>query len=78
MSDHIEEVQLRALLSSPYFSLMVDETTDISIMKEMVLYARFVSSTGSVTSSFLKIIELSDGRAETVEEAILAYIMEKS
>ena len=78
MSGHIEEVQLRALLSSPYFSLMVDETTDISVMKEMVLYARFVSSTSSVTSYFLKIIELSDGRAETVEEAILAYLMEKS
>ena len=72
MSDQIESVQLKALLSSPYYSIMVDETTDISFVKEMVLYARFISCTdGTIVTSFLKIVELSDGRAETVEEAIL-------
>ena len=72
MSDQIESVQLKALLSSPYYSIMVDETTDISIVKEMALYARFISCTdGTIVTSFLKIVELSDGRAETVEEAIL-------
>ena len=97
MSDQIESVQLKALLSSPYYSIMVDETTDISIVKEMVLYACFMSCTdgyiapsfmsctdgyiapcfmsctdGYIAPSFMKLVALSDGRAETVEEAILA------
>ena len=69
-------MQLKALLNSPFYSLMVDETTDISVVKEMVLYARFLGDGGSVVTSFLKIIELNDGRAETVEGAILGYLME--
>ena len=79
MSDQIKSVQLKALLSSPYYSIMVDETTNISIVKEMVLYARFISCTdGTIVNSFLKIVELSDGRAETVEEVILAYLRTNS
>ena len=52
MSDHIESVQLKALLNSPFYSLMVDETTDISVVKEMILYARFLGDGGSVVTSF--------------------------
>ena len=46
--------------------------------QEMVLYARFLGGGGSVVTSFLKIIELNDGRAETVEGARLGYLMENS
>ena len=77
MSDPIESVQLKALLSSPYYSIIVYETTNISIVKEMVFYVRFISCTdGTIVTSFLKIVELSDCRAETVEEAILAYLLQ--
>ena len=48
-------------------------------MKEIVLYTRFISCTdGTIVTSFLKIVELSDGRAETVQEAILAYLRTNS
>lgn len=77
MNDHIE-CELKALLKSQYYSVMVDETIDISVIKEMVLYAQFVCDNSSVVTAFLKMIELSDGRAETVEEAILGYLMENS
>ena len=33
MSDQIESVQFKALPSSPYYSIMEDETTEISIVK---------------------------------------------
>jgi len=79
MSDQIEAVQLKSLLNSLYYSLMVDETTDISIVKEMVLYTRFFDcNNGSVVTFFLKIMELRDGRAESIEDATLSYLRTNS
>ena len=58
MSNQIESVQLKSLMSSPSYSIMVDETTDIS---------HVCSTDGTVVISFLKIMELKDGRAETIK-----------
>ena len=50
--------------SSTYFSLMTDESTDISVLKQLVLVARYVLPTGDVTTSFVAIKDLVDGTAE--------------
>ena len=41
MGDMIEQ---RNLVASPVYSLLIDETTDLAIIKEMVIYARFINS----------------------------------
>ena len=74
MSDMIEQAQLRDLLASPVYSLLIDETTDIAIVKEMVIYARFINSDTQAQTVFLKITELTNGRAETIEEALMTYL----
>lgn len=43
--------QLKALLESPFYAIMIDERTDISVIKEMVIYARYIDSTSAVRSS---------------------------
>lgn len=60
-----EEIQ-----SSPAFSLLIDETTDVSIIKQMIVYGRYISN-GETKTKFLGIVELSDGRAVTIIDALL-------
>ena len=68
MGEQIAQEKLENLLSSPLYSIMVDETTDVAILKEMVVYIRYLSPATKVCTYFLTIIELPDGTAETVEK----------
>ena len=58
--------------NSIYFSLLADESTDISILQQLVLYGRAVVQ-GKLKSRFLKIVDLEDGKALTITHAITSY-----
>ena len=53
---------------SPFFALCIDETTDVSVTKELIVYCRYIVD-GEVRTSFLKIMEMRDGTAITIEDA---------
>ena len=76
MAVQIEKEQLQGVLSSGYFSLMIDETTDVAVLNEMVIYARYIEN-GKVSTSFLKICELFNGTADTIETTLVAYMEDK-
>ena len=48
---------------------MTDETTDVAVLKELVLYAQYLSADGKVKSIDLNIQDLFNGMAETIYEA---------
>ena len=52
---------------------MCDETTDISVLKQMVIYRKYLTDSGEVCTVFLKITDLFDGKAETIERALLDF-----
>ena len=52
---------------------MVDESTDISVTKELILYARILQG-NEVHVHFPKIIHIPDGTTETIVKAVLAYL----
>ena len=56
MAVQIKKEQLQGILSSSYFSLMINEITDVAVLNEMVIYARYIEN-GKVSTSFLKICE---------------------
>ena len=74
MGSTIERSQLNELLAAPFYSILVDETTDIAVINEMVIYCRFIRSDCQVRTVFLKIVELSNGRADTIKEAVKSYL----
>ena len=78
ISRQVEEDTLQQLASSTYFSIMTDESTDISVLKQLVLVIRYLLPTGNVTTSFLAIDDIPDGTAETIEAAILKITDNKS
>ena len=47
------------------FSLVIDETTDVSIVKQMVIYGRYICG-GEAKTRFLGVVELPDGTASTI------------
>ena len=57
---------------------MTDESTDISVLKQLVLVARYILTTGDVTTSFVAIEDLAYGKAETIETAIIDITNKKS
>ena len=77
LAQQIEHAQLQVLSNSHFYGLMIDESTDISVLKQLVLHGRYVSEAGQPCSTFLRIVDLVDGTAERIEEAIKAYLAEK-
>ena len=69
----IKEQIVSDMQSSLFFSLMTDESTDISVLKQLVLVGCYVTD-GGVKTAFLHIGNIVDCRAETIEKAILEFL----
>lgn len=78
LSTVIEEDMLTLLKQSSFYALMIDERTDVSVLKQLVLVARYVTDTEGVKTSFFNVADIFDGTAETIEAAILKYLDNKS
>ena len=50
---------------------MIDESTDVSMLKQLVVYGRSVVD-GKLECHFLGMRDLPDGRASTIETSVLA------
>ena len=57
---------LESICSSPFFALCVDETTDISVTTQLIVYGRYLVE-GDVHTSFVSILELPDGTARSID-----------
>ena len=77
LSSVIEEQILDDIRSCDFFALMTDESTDIAVLKQLVLVARYMTETG-VKTSFLLIQDIPDGTAKTIETALLQILAVKS
>ena len=59
ISDHLKANLQRKLGDVDYVGLMIDESTDISMVKNLVVYVRFVHS-GRPETHFLQLIEMDE------------------
>ena len=57
---------------------MTDESNDIAVLKQLVLVGRYKMSDSGVKTSFLHIQDMRNGKAETIEEAILNFLQTNS
>ena len=55
--------------SSPFFVLCVDETTDVSVTKQLIVYGRYLVE-GDVHTTFISVLELPDGTARSIVDAL--------
>ena len=59
----------KAVLRSPVFSLVLDESTDISNSKRLIAYVRYIDDKKTKTKLFRN-SEIVDGRADTIFEDV--------
>ncbi|XP_006356863.1 zinc finger MYM-type protein 1-like [Solanum tuberosum] len=65
-------------LNGDYFSLLVDESCDISRKEQMAIVLRYVDRKGSVVERFIGIIHVHDTSALCLKEAIVNYLAQHS
>ena len=70
LSDCVERDVLSKVRASPAVGILCDESTDVANLKQLVVFARFVIE-GKSHTSFLKMVDLVDGTAGTIETALL-------
>lgn len=72
MAQHFRKLLESEIRDAPCFSLIVDESTDISVTKNLIFYVRYWAD-DRLQTRFLANVALPDGRAdaETIFNAIL-------
>ena len=73
LSDCIKQDILTKMHKSSTISIMTDESTDIAILKQLVVYGRAVVD-GKLECHFLGIRDIVDGRAATIKKCILDFL----
>lgn len=68
----IEEDIITEAALSPYYSLIFDEVTDVSVHKQLGLCIQYVNPSGKVVARNLKLLELQQGTADYITQAISA------
>ena len=76
LSQVSEEKILSDMQSCEYFSMMTDESTDIAVLKQLVLVGRYLTDDG-IKASFLHIGDIVNGTDEAIEQAIMQYLHDK-
>ena len=67
---HVLQQDLKSRLQdSEYYGIIVDESTDLSVHKKLVIYVRYVSS-GDMKTELVGNIRIPDGKAETINSEI--------
>ena len=64
----------KQICSSPYFSIIIDEATDISVTKSLGLCIQYLDAQANVAVRALKLIEIRQGTAEFIAEGIFDYL----
>ena len=57
---------------------MIDESTDVAFLNEMVVYIRYITPNAEVKTLFMKILELFNGIAQGIEETVVNYLDNKN
>ncbi|KAL3064913.1 hypothetical protein OYC64_001027 [Pagothenia borchgrevinki] len=73
----VEQPILRAIALSKAIGLEIDETTDVSVCRQMDIHVRYLDQEGKLWSQFLDLICLTDGKADSIVLALKNIIQMK-
>ena len=78
MSQYVENEHVKALQSSPYVSVLADESTDIAVRKRLVIYAQVIDPINmSPNTLFLTNVELQEATGAGIAAAIFNELQER-
>ena len=65
-------------VASPYISILLDESCDISVTKKLLIYAKTISSDFDIETHFLDNLQISDGTAKTIYQSVKNALQERN
>ncbi|XP_026143519.1 uncharacterized protein LOC113118503 [Carassius auratus] len=77
LAEVIEEPILTKIKPSQGISLEVDETTDVSVGRQLDLHVRSIDKEGLVFNHFLDLVHIADGKADTIVATVKNIILKK-
>ena len=75
LSDCVAEGTLSKIEESSFIGLMCDKSTDVGVKSQLAMFAQVVYK-GESMPFFLRLTEMPDGKAKTIEQSILSLIHE--
>ena len=69
----LEQQFFREVQVSPYYSIVIDEATDISVTKQLLLCIQHLGEGGETCVKYLKLMKLSKGTADVITDAVVDY-----
>ncbi|KAM5180722.1 zinc finger protein 862-like [Mantella aurantiaca] len=72
LASSIKSDILKSIQDDHFFSILCDETTDISVLKQLIIYIKYVCNvTREVRISFVSTHNMIDGKAETITNTLV-------
>ena len=71
----VEENDIQSLRNARFYSLLVDESNDISTTKNLLIYCQFVNTkSGKLEVKFMKVLPLKECDAVSISQVILDFL----
>ncbi|KAL7372918.1 hypothetical protein ABVT39_024011 [Epinephelus coioides] len=77
LSTVIEKPLIKQMRASQVISLELDESTDVSLLRQLDLHLRYLDEEGLVFTQFLDIVTVSDGKADTIVTTVKDVLQKK-
>ncbi|KAK0134769.1 Zinc finger protein 862 [Merluccius polli] len=77
LAEVLEEPILNKIRSSRALSLEIDESTDVSVSKQLDIHIRYLDKEGHVFNQFLDLVSVNDGKANTIVTAVKEVLLKK-
>ncbi|XP_038055857.1 uncharacterized protein LOC119727856 [Patiria miniata] len=74
INDSVLQPLLIDLQKSRAWSILIDESTDISVTQELAICVMFLNQHSKVETTFLDMVPVTNGKGETVTDAILQLL----
>ena len=76
LGNYLEFELIKVMCNSPYLGVMLDESTDFSVRKNLVIYVSLLYE-GAVSTCFSHIIEMKECDAAALTAATIQYLEER-
>lgn len=78
LADVVEEEVIQKLQSAPFYSIMIDETSTITLENTLIIYATYFDERSKRSHhAFLKLLQLCDRTSDGITKCILSYLKSK-
>ena len=74
----LEEEILCEVNDSPFYSIILDEATDISVSKHLGICVQYLDKNATIRVRNLKLLQITHGTADVIVDSLIMYLTSKA